>query len=153
MVTRRYDEDVLIKTIEQSSSVRDVLLRLGLKATTGNYRVFYRFVKRHNIDISALSRNNAARAYTPKVDISLYLNNVKPITAYKLRQRLVEAGLKQNKCECCGIDSWLGKELKCQLHHIDGNPNNNNLCNLQMLCPNCHTQTDNFSGKNKRTKL
>lgn len=36
-----------------------------------------------------------------------------------------------------------------QLHHIDGNPKNHLLNNLQMLCPNCHSQTENFTAKNK----
>ena len=41
-----------------------------------------------------------------------------------------------------------GKPLTLQLDHIDGNPINNNLENLRFLCPNCHSQTDTFAGKN-----
>lgn len=41
----------------------------------------------------------------------------------------------------------------CQLHHIDGDETNNELSNLQMLCPNCHSQTDNYCGQaNKKEK-
>lgn len=36
------------------------------------------------------------------------------------------------------------------VHHIDGNKTNNDLSNLQLLCPNCHSQTDNFCAKNRK---
>lgn len=53
-----------------------------------------------------------------------------------------------NKCECCQIDSWLGKPIVLQLHHIDGNSNNNIRKNLLLLCPNCHSQTENWCNRN-----
>lgn len=67
---------------------------------------------------------------------------------YKLKNKLLAAGLKENKCEICGITEWNGKPLKMELHHIDEDKNNYSLDNLQMLCPNCHSQTDNFRSKN-----
>ena len=70
----------------------------------------------------------------------------------KIKKHLYAAGIKENKCECCGITEWNGKPISCQLHHIDGNPRNNKLENLQILCPNCHTQTDNYGSKNARNK-
>lgn len=69
---------------------------------------------------------------------------------YKLKQKLIKLGIKQNKCEICGCKDWQGKPLQMQLHHIDGNPKNHLLNNLQMLCPNCHSQTENFTARNKR---
>lgn len=69
---------------------------------------------------------------------------------YKLKQKLIKLGIKENKCEICGCTSWQGKPLNMQLHHIDGNSKNHSLSNLQMLCPNCHSQTENFTAKNKR---
>lgn len=68
----------------------------------------------------------------------------------KFRNALIKAGYKENKCEICGIDSWNNKPITCQLHHIDGNTNNNSLDNIMMLCPNCHSQTDNYGSKNKK---
>ena len=70
----------------------------------------------------------------------------------KIKRHLYAAGFKKNVCECCGISEWNGKPISCQLHHIDGNPQNNTLENLQILCPNCHTQTDNYGSKNARNK-
>lgn len=60
---------------------------------------------------------------------------------------LVKNGYKENKCEICGITEWLGKPISFELHHIDGDRQNNKLSNLKMLCPNCHAQTDNYKSK------
>ena len=54
---------------------------------------------------------------------------------------------KEHKCECCGLISWNDKPIPLELHHIDGNHYNNDLSNLQILCPNCHAQTSNYSCK------
>lgn len=51
------------------------------------------------------------------------------------------------KCEKCGISEWQGQKLLLQVHHIDGNRYNNTRENLQILCPNCHSLTDNWCHK------
>lgn len=56
--------------------------------------------------------------------------------------------LRGHKCECCGNTEWLNKPITLEIHHIDGNNQNNEMNNLQLLCPNCHSQTDNWRGKN-----
>ena len=68
----------------------------------------------------------------------------------KLRIRLIRDGLKENKCECCGIDDWNNKPITIQLDHIDGVSNNHKFENLRMLCANCHSQTPTFCGRNKK---
>jgi 5-methylcytosine-specific restriction endonuclease McrA/biotin operon repressor len=65
-----------------------------------------------------------------------------------LKQRLIAAGLKENRCERCGITEWQGEPLNMQLHHKDGDPTNNELENLELLCGNCHCQTDTWGGRN-----
>ena len=55
------------------------------------------------------------------------------------------------KCYCCGIDEWNGKAITLQIDHIDGDPTNNTINNVRWLCPNCHTQTDNWGFKNAST--
>ena len=57
------------------------------------------------------------------------------------------------KCECCGNTEWNGEPIPLVVHHIDGDHLNNELDNLQLLCPNCHAQTDNYCGKNERRRL
>lgn len=60
--------------------------------------------------------------------------------------------LKQYKCEICGISEWLGNPITLQLHHINGNPLDDRLENLQILCPNCHSQTDSYYKRQKIRK-
>lgn len=53
-----------------------------------------------------------------------------------------------SKCEECGLGvTWNNKPLTLQLDHIDGNSDNNDVSNLRLLCPNCHTQTDTHGSK------
>lgn len=54
-----------------------------------------------------------------------------------------------NVCSCCGISEWNKKPIVMDLEHIDGNYSNNDISNLCLLCPNCHSQTDTFKGRNK----
>jgi DNA-binding CsgD family transcriptional regulator len=67
-----------------------------------------------------------------------------------VKQRLLELGLKQNACEVCGATEWRGQPLSLALHHVNGRGQDNRLENLQLLCPNCHSQTENFGGRNRR---
>ena len=60
--------------------------------------------------------------------------------------------LKQYKCEICGISEWLGNPITLQFHHINGNPLDDRLENLQILCPNCHSQTDSYCKRQKIRK-
>jgi hypothetical protein len=55
------------------------------------------------------------------------------------------------RCEICGIAEWNGQSINLELDHIDGNNSNNDICNLRLLCPNCHSQTENFRGRNQNT--
>jgi hypothetical protein len=65
-----------------------------------------------------------------------------------LKQRLLAAGLKQERCERCGISKWQGMPLAMQLHHVNGDGLDNRLENLELLCANCHSLTDTYGGRN-----
>ncbi len=67
-----------------------------------------------------------------------------------LKKRLINEGLKENKCEKCGISEWNNKPITLELHHINGNRYDNRLENLQILCPNCHALTPNYRSSYKR---
>lgn len=54
-----------------------------------------------------------------------------------------------HRCECCGLIEWLEQPIPLELHHVDGDSDNNTEENLQLLCPNCHAFTDNYKGANK----
>jgi biotin operon repressor len=64
-----------------------------------------------------------------------------------LKQRLLDAGFKENRCERCGLTEWQGEPLTMSLHHLNGRGKDNRLENIQFLCPNCHAQTDNWGGR------
>ena len=72
--------------------------------------------------------------------------------AKNIKQRLLAAGLKQNRCEECGISRWRERPLSLCLHHVNGERHDNRLENLVLLCPNCHSQTPNFGSKNCRRR-
>ena len=66
-----------------------------------------------------------------------------------VKSRLMTARLKETRCETCGLTEWRGQPLSLELHHINGDGQDNRLENLRMLCPNCHSQTDTWGARNK----
>ena len=68
-----------------------------------------------------------------------------------LRFNLLHSG-REYRCEKCGIEGvWQGNPIVLEVDHIDGNRHNNQLKNLRFLCPNCHSQTNTFRGRNVNT--
>lgn len=53
-----------------------------------------------------------------------------------------------HRCWGCSLSEWRGKPIPLTLEHKDGDSDNNTRENLELLCPNCHAQTDTFCGKN-----
>lgn len=141
------------KYVEESFSIAQVLKKMRLKCTGGNYTYFHKVIRENNIDISHFTGKlwcKGKHTDTYSRPIEDYLNNEAPISSTKLRRKLLNNGIKINKCELCGITSWNDAPLVMHLHHKDGNHFNNNLDNLQILCPNCHSQTDTYSGKKNK---
>jgi hypothetical protein len=64
-----------------------------------------------------------------------------------LKKRLFDAGIKSPSCECCGLSEWRGLPIPLALHHVNGDRCDNRLENLQILCANCHGQTDTWAGR------
>ncbi len=68
------------------------------------------------------------------------------LTRFMKRQRVI---LEQNhRCARCEVSDWQGTKLSLEYHHKDGNRLNDARENVEALCPNCHSQTDTFRGKN-----
>lgn len=82
-----------------------------------------------------------------KKDRRLLDCNWDSISWEKKRERVI---LEQfGKCNHCGITVWQGKRITLEIDHIDGNNKNNERDNLEGLCPNCHSITDTWRGRNK----
>lgn len=69
---------------------------------------------------------------------------------WQKKLRLLREGLLTNRCERCGINDWRGKTLAIHIDHVNGDKNDWRLDNVRMLCPNCHSQTPTFGGRNLR---
>lgn len=73
----------------------------------------------------------------------------RPRSRQHVKSRLLMAGLKEERCESCGLTDWRGQPLSLELHHVNGDGHDNRLENLRLLCPNCHSQTDTWGARNK----
>lgn len=105
----------------------------------------YNSLSKETKDKMAWSRG---KSITPNEQIftesSFYSNEL-------VKQRIVKDDLLDYHCSKCGIDSWQGETIVLDLDHINGNNRDNRLINLRYLCPNCHSQTDTYKGRNKNT--
>lgn len=98
-----------------------------------------------------LSWKDIKRVSKDKIPLAEILLGKHPYyQTYKLKCRIINEGIRENKCEHCGITEWLGKPMLMHLDHIDGNSHNHVSENLRLLCPNCHSQTETWCGKNKQ---
>lgn len=154
-----YSKDELQELANTSDSYSDILRKIGMCPYGGNPQTLKRILLEYEVDISRLNENRSAlyarwasathkKTMTRTEDI---LSGKVRFQTSKLLKRLVREGYKENRCEICGIAEWQGKPLTMNLHHIDGDRNNNSLDNLQVLCPNCHSQTQNFAGKGNKS--
>jgi transposase-like protein len=131
---RRYDWSQVQSYYDQGHSIRDCARQFGFCTET-----WHRAVR------AGLLRSRPAAA-----PIERYLVNGRRVNRHHLKQRLLAAGLKRHLCEACGIVDWRGQSLSMSLHHVNGDGDDNRLENLQLLCPNCHSQTPNFGIRNSQ---
>ena len=138
-------KDVFINVCENSLSMSEAAVKLNL-----HYNTFKRYAQLYgcwkpNQSGKGMKKNITANTI-PLQDI---LDGKYPqYQTFKLKRRLFKEHIKENKCEICGITNWNGKPIQMELHHKDGNRTNHKLENLQILCPNCHSQTETFRAKN-----
>ena len=66
------------------------------------------------------------------------------------KRRVLEE--QNNCCNKCKLSEWFGSSLTLELEHKDGNTENNERSNLECLCPNCHSLTETWRGRNKPAK-
>lgn len=136
------------KLIEESSSTADVLRSLDytVKGNSWAYKIVQERMDKLQI---TFGKKLTQSPNSEKLPLDKILTKDSEYNRTKLKERLFQEGIKEYKCECCGISEWQGKPITLQLHHINGIHNDNRLSNLQILCPNCHSQTENFGIKGR----
>jgi hypothetical protein len=71
----------------------------------------------------------------------------------RIKELIIKENLIEYKCDGCGnCGEWMGKKIVLDLDHINGVNNDNRLENLRFLCPNCHSQTSTYKGRNVKNK-
>lgn len=144
-------EEIVCSIIPNATSMCDLCKLLGKRPTNNNYLFLTKIIEKYNIDISHFSSLSLPKHKSRIIiDDSQYFihdpNQLKQ--GIKIKQRLLKHNIKEHKCEKCGRTHWNDDIIPLELHHVNGDRFDNRLENLQLLCPNCHSQTDNFCGKN-----
>jgi hypothetical protein len=149
----KYSPTDLAMAVEASTSMRQVLLKLGVKPYGGNYDVLRKALKHFQLDTSHFSGQawNRGLKLDPKHPIARYLANELPMQSYKLKNRLLAENIFKAVCTKCNNTTWQDAPIPLELDHINGDNQDNSLSNLRLLCPNCHALTSTYRGKN-RTK-
>ena len=151
---RKYEtlkKEDLQKIINECSSISEVLKKIGLKPSGSNHTSLSKYLEENNFDTKTLVGRSIYRGQKHLNSKTLFewLTENGTEDSNKIKLKLFNSGIKQEKCEVCGITEWMGKKLTFELHHINGDNRDNRIENLQLLCPNCHAQTDNYRGRKK----
>ena len=143
--------DDQFKTLVSNSHCYSYILeQLGVSKVGGtSTKILKKRIQELKCDISHFNLGKN-KGQTKKQSLSdILVSNSTYTNISRLKIRLVKEGYLEYSCKCCGNDgSWNGKTLVLQLDHIDGVNNNHSINNLRFLCPNCHSQTDTYAGKN-----
>lgn len=129
---RRYDWSAVQAYYDEGHSYRQCREKFGFCA-----EAWTKAVKRGEL---------TARARRMPLQVLLATSNSRKA----IKMRLLEAGLLQNVCQLCGLREWLGKPIMMHIDHINGVRDDHRFENLRMLCPNCHSQTPTYGGRNAK---
>lgn len=137
-------KEQILKWIEEKQTKAFMCQQLRCKPETLNS-----YMKQMGIEYkgqpSKKGQYKGGKEYLPAL---YYIENHIPISSHKLKNKLIRDGIKEDKCALCGVSTWLDVKLPLELHHKDGNHYNNELSNLDILCPNCHSIQESNSGAN-----
>ena len=147
-MAKRYTEEIIKDAVDTTTSMRAAAKLLGCKIDT--LRNYAEPLGLYITNQSGKGTKKIRLEGNGKYHLDDILNGHHPhYGSNHLKKRLYDVGLKENKCECCGIVDWMDKPISLELDHIDGNPRNHILDNLRILCLNCHSQTPTFRNKSR----
>ncbi|MEU8697980.1 HNH endonuclease [Streptomyces sp. NPDC048680] len=150
----RHTEEKLRDLVARSSSVAEVVRRLGINPVGGNHAHISRRITALRIDTSHFVRTPPRR---PKGALGnrLVLGSSSDgrIRGGRLRRELTRNGVEDACAECGNKGEWQGQPLRLEVDHINGNWWDNRPENLRILCPNCHAATDTYRGRNRGRSL
>jgi hypothetical protein len=141
MFRKYYTTEELLDAVKNSTSIAGVLKKLNLKAVGGNYCTIKRKIEEHSIDCSHFK----GQAWNKGNQLKNWSNYTR---STNLKAHLIKKFGHQ--CQKCKNETWNDQPITLELHHVDGNRTNNAIENLQLLCPNCHSCTDNWRGRKKK---
>lgn len=149
---RRLDPDRLREAVAESQSIAGVVRALELPHGSAGYRLVRRWADDYSIDLTNLPGQAHNRGKTAPRLSSVEILRHEPDRSKRQRVHLLRRALTENgrapQCAKCGIVDWHGAPIILEVDHINGDWRDNRSENLRYLCPNCHSQTDTFCGRN-----
>lgn len=152
----KYTKELLEENVKNCFSFAELCRRLGLNPEGSNPKTLKKKLNEFNVDYSHFTGQRWNENPNNPIYRGKYLPNLcehSSLSSANAKELVYRLGLKKNKCEKCGLSEWQGEPLVCELHHINGDSTDNRIENLVILCPNCHSQTDNFRSRNKNGRV
>lgn len=143
----------LIKLIDKFDNIHQILISLGVNTNgSGAYKTFKSHCLNLGVEIPK-NKNKGKNNFGNKIPLkNILVEDSTYQNMGRLKKRLIDKGILEYECDKCQIKNWLGGEITLQLDHINGINNDNRIENLRLLCPNCHSQTKTYAGRNTRKK-
>jgi hypothetical protein len=149
----KYTKELLEEKVKDCYSFCELCRKLGLAPKGGNLRTIKTKLNEFNVDYSHFT----GQVWNKNPNYPVYRGKFLPnlcehssLRSSYVKELVYRLGLKENKCEKCGLTEWQGEPLVCELHHKNGDSTDNRIDNLIILCPNCHSQTENFRSRNRK---
>jgi len=137
--------------ISNNNSINQILKSINVNSNgSGAYRTFRNHCDKLGVILPKYKHKNFKIGN--KIPLNeILIENSTYQNVSRLKIRLINENILEYKCVKCGNEGeWMGEAIVLQLDHKNGIRNDNRVENLRFMCPNCHSQTPTFSGKNKK---
>jgi 5-methylcytosine-specific restriction endonuclease McrA len=126
------------------SSLTTLIVALGLQPIGSNFTRVSSFISKHNIQLCPKEKSSNFSDDQVYIQNSLYKRG-------QLSQRVRRDGWLPYVCSVCNNGgNWMNTSLTLHIDHINGVNTDHRKENLRWLCPNCHSQTPTYGGKNNK---